>query len=213
VGFAIGALLAKAKMSKSRIACALAKFYTTIVRCTPSVVLLFIVYFGLPTLMSDKVERWMNNLPIVVFVCITFSIFIGASSSEIIRAAFESVNKGQREAGLSVGLSETQTFFHIILPQMFRQSIPNIGNTIIFLFKEGALAYTIGLRDVLGQAYFLSAKEVNVYALDMYIALTLIYWPITMILEKLFKWLEIYFTPVRKKAKEEEETIKGGVRA
>jgi len=190
IGFLIGALIAKGSLSKNKLAKFISGIYVTIVRCTPSVIMLFLVFYGLPALSGKKLQGILNNLPIVVFVIITFSIFIGASSSEIIRGAYEAVNKGQREAGLAVGLTEWQTFVSIILPQMLKNSIANIGNTVIFLFKEGALAYTIGLRDVLGQAYFLSSRDMNVYALSMYVALALIYWPITVILENIFKSIE-----------------------
>lgn len=187
-GTVIGSVIAKAKMSKSKIANFLASFYITIVRCTPSIVLLFLVYFGVPALLRDtSFGAWLNTLPTIIFVIVTYSIFIGASISEVIRGAFQVVSKGQREAGLAVGMNEFQTFASIILPQMVKAAIPNIGNTIIFLFKEGALAYTIGLHDVLGRAYFMSGRTMNVHALSMYVALTLIYWPISLLLEKLFK--------------------------
>ena len=148
--------------------------------------------------MGNGAEEGLNSLPTIVFVCVTFSLFIGASSSEIIRSAYDAVESGQREAGLSVGMSESQTFLHILLPQMVRKSIPNIGNMIIFLMKEGALAYTIGLRDVLGQAYYMSARQMNVYAIDMYLALTLIYWPLTLFIEKIFRVIGERTAPVNR---------------
>ena len=203
-GFLIGALVAKGRMSKNQIANTIAGIYLTITRCTPSIVLLFLVFYGLPAILYDSFGIDINNLDTIIFVCITFSIFLGASSSEIIRGSYEAISKGQFEAGLSVGLSETQVFIRIILPQMLRIAIPNIGNMVIFMIKEGALAYTIGLRDVLGQAYFLSAGEFNAYSLSMYIALALIYWPITIILERLFAWLEVKLTPARRKEAEVE---------
>lgn len=190
LGFLLGAVIAKGKMSRRKWVNFLAGCYVTVVRCTPSVILLFLVFYGLPAMVGEKTQKWLNQLPVVIFVILTFTIFIGASSSEIIRGAYESVNQGQREAGLSVGLTEGQTLLHIILPQMLKNSIANIGNTVIFLIKEGALAYTIGLRDVMGEAYFLSSRDVNAYALSMYLALTLIYWPLTILLEKLFHWME-----------------------
>lgn len=198
VGFAIGALIAKCRMSKSRVLKIIGILYITVTRCTPSLVLLFLVFYGLPAIFSGAVGEAMNNWPKLVFVCITFSIYIGASSSEIIRSAYQAIDKGQREAGLSVGLSGFQTFMTIILPQMFRLSIPNIGNTVIFLFKEGALGYTIGLYDVLGQAYYLNSKLMGAYSVSMYVALTVIYWVLSVILEKLFGMLEKAFTPERK---------------
>lgn len=190
-GALIGAVVAKGRLSKNRIANAIAGGYITIVRCTPSIVLLFLIYFGFPSLAQNTAfGDWLYTLPVIVFVIVTYSIFIGASFSEIIRSAYLVVNAGQREAGLAVGMTEVQTFVTIILPQMVKAAIPNIGNTVIFLFKEGALAYTIGLKDVLGRAYFLSGKTMNVHNLSMYVALTLIYWPLSAILEKLFSVLQ-----------------------
>lgn len=190
LGFALGGLIAKGRMSRNKAISALAQGYVTLVRSTPSIILLFLVFYGLSAVTTGTFNIFLNSLPTVVFVIITFTINIGASSSEIIRSAYNSVSKGQLEAALSVGMTQLQAFNHVLLPQMFRNSIPNIGNTIIFLIKEGALAYVIGLRDVLGQAYFLSALDMNAYALDMCVALTLIYWPITAGLEKLFSVLE-----------------------
>ena len=194
-GTLIGTLIYKLKSSGYRILRMIAGLYVTIVRCTPSLVMLFLVFYGLPILAGGELGAWMEEWPILTFVCITFSVFIGASSSEVIRAALEAVPSGQREAGLSVGLSGVQTFIHVTLPQMLKNAMPNIGNTVILLIKEGALAYTIGLRDVLGQAYYLSGREMNAYAVSMYIALTLIYWPLTIILERLFAWFERILTP------------------
>lgn len=195
LGLVIGAIVCKGKMSKHRIFRVLASVYVSITRCTPSIVLLFLVFYGLPAILFDSFGIDINGIDTVFFVCITFSIFLGASSSEIIRGAYEAVSKGQFEAGLSVGLSEFQTFIRIILPQMLKFAMPNIGNMVIFMFKEGALCYTIGLRDVLGEAYFLSSKDFNAYSLSMYLSLTLIYWPITIILEKLFAYFEVRLTP------------------
>ena len=168
----------------------LAQGYITLVRSTPSIILLFLVFYGLSAVTTGRMNRLVNSMPTVVFVIITFTINIGSSSAEIIRSAYNSINKGQMEAALSVGMTSVQAFTNVILPQMVKNSIPNIGNTVIFLIKEGALAYIIGLRDVLGQAYFLAARDLNAYALDMCIALTLVYWPITVGLEKFFSILE-----------------------
>ncbi len=199
IGTLIGSLIYRLKNSKYRIFRLIASLYVTVVRCTPSLVMLFLVFYGLPVLAGGEVGAWMEELPTLVFVCITFSIFIGASSSEVIRAALSAVPKGQAEAGLSVGMSNAQSFVHILLPQMLRNAMPNIGNTVILLIKEGALAYTIGLRDVMGQAYYLSGREMNAYAVSMYIALTLIYWPLTIILERLFAYIEHALTPWERK--------------
>ncbi len=197
-GFAIGALIAKCRMSKYKLWKVIGTLYITVTRCTPALVLLFLVYYGLPAICSGTIGDEMNNWPKLVFVCITFSIYIGAASSEIIRSAYQAIDRGQTEAGLSVGLSRFQTFILIIFPQMFRLSIPNIGNMVIYLFKEGTLGYTIGLYDVLGQAYYLNSKLMGAYSVSMYVALTIIYWGLSVMLEKLFGMFEKLFTPETK---------------
>ena len=189
-GFALGGIIAKGRMSKHKVISSLAQGYITLVRSTPSIILLFLVFYGLSAVTTGRMNRLVNSMPTVVFVIITFTINIGSSSAEIIRSAYNSISKGQMEAALSVGMTSVQAFTNVIFPQMVKNSIPNIGNTVIFLIKEGTLAYIIGLRDVLGQAYFLAARDLNAYALDMCIALTLVYWPITVGLEKLFSILE-----------------------
>ena len=198
-GTIIGAGIYRLKISKHAVLRAIGSFYVTIVRCTPSLIMLFLVFYGLPVIVGGELGEKLETLPALTFVCITFSIYIGASSSEVIRGALSAVPEGQNEAGLSVGLSSLQSFRHVILPQMMRSAMPNIGNTVILLIKEGALAYTIGLHDVLGEAYYLSGREMNAYAVSMYIALTLIYWPLTIILERLFAYLEHVLTPWERK--------------
>ena len=211
IGFMIGAGIVCLRKSKIKLLSAIGALYVTVIRCTPSIVLLFLVFYGLPAILGGEMGEALNRMPTIFFVCVTFSLFIGASSSEIIRSAYEAIQSGQREAGLSVGMSELQTFWVILLPQMVRKSIPNIGNMLIFLMKEGALAYTIGLRDVLGQAYYLSARNMNAYAIDMYIALTFIYWPLTLIIEKIFRMIEKKMEPVNKKRRAVQKAERGTV--
>jgi L-cystine transport system permease protein len=107
--------------------------------------------------------------------------------SEIIRTAYLSVPKGQYEAAVMVGLTPVTAIRRIIFPQGFIVALPNLGNIFIFMLKEGALAYTIGLHDVLGRGMYLSGLKANIYNFELYLALTLIYWPLTFILEKIFK--------------------------
>lgn len=188
-GFLIGIIIAKLNMSKHKISRFFAQLYITLTRCTPPLVLLFLTYYGLPTFLRNSGLK-IGKVEPLPFVCLTFSIFVGSSASEIIRSAIETVGKSQKEAGLAVGIGEFETFLIIILPQMFKVAIPNIGNTIIYLFKEGSLAYTIGLHDVLGKVLFTSSGERNLYLLEAYLALTLIYWPVSVIIQKLFTSLE-----------------------
>ena len=129
----------------------------------------------------------MSAVSTLVYVIVTFSLLLGSSMSEIIRTAYLSVPKGQYEAAVMVGLTPVTAIRRIIFPQGFIVALPNLGNIFIFMLKEGALAYTIGLHDVLGRGMYLSGLKANIYNFELYLALTLIYWPLTFILEKLFK--------------------------
>ena len=186
-GLLIGLGIAALRLSKSRVFRGIGSVYVTILRSVPSIVLLFIIYYGLPLWFRNRFGIDMSDVSTLVYVIVTFSLLLGSSMSEIIRTAYLSVPKGQYEAAVMVGLTPVQAIRRIIFPQGFIVALPNFGNIFIFMLKEGALAYTIGLHDVLGRGMYLSGLKANVYNLELYVALTLIYWPCTFILEKIFK--------------------------
>jgi L-cystine transport system permease protein len=189
-GSILGLALATAKLGKIKILKQLAIGYTTIMRCTPSIVLLFMIFYGLPMLLRSTFLINIDGWNTVVFVEITFSLFLGASLSEVMSSAYQAIDKGQYEAAVSVGLSGFQAFLTILLPQAFAVAIPNMGNTILFLLKEGALGYIIGLIDVMGKAYLINGSEMGAHVLQVYFALSCIYWPLSIGIEKLFQFLE-----------------------
>jgi L-cystine transport system permease protein len=109
---------------------------------------------------------------------------------ELLRAAWLSVDSGQREAALSAGLSEVQAFFRVTAPQAATAALPNFCNALVALMKEGALAYTIGMIDMMGRGMLIISGNYGAYGLEVYIALALIYWAMTVILEQSFRALE-----------------------
>lgn len=192
-GIFFGFVLAAMKLSKSKVAQWLANFYTTILRCTPSIVLLFLVYYGLPAL-AENIGMNLHNLNTAVFVVITFTLQFAAIMSEVIRSAYESIEKGQFEASVSVGLSPFQAYRRIIFPQALVVALPNFGNGMIALLQEGSLAYTIGLIDVVGKANLIIAANYNTHALEIFISLAVIYWTLSIVIEKGFSKLEKMFS-------------------
>ncbi len=193
-GTIFGFVLAAAKLGKNKALKRLAIGYTTVMRCTPSIVFLFLIFYGLPVLFRTTAGINIDGLGTITFVIITFTLFLGASLSEIMRSAYESVDRGQYEAAVSIGLSSIQAFREIILPQAFAVSLPNMGNTILFLLKEGALGYIIGLIDIMGKAYLINGNEMGAHILEVYLALSLIYWTLSIGIERLFKYLEGRFS-------------------
>ena len=181
-GTLLGFILAAWKLGKSSILRKLAYAFTTAMRCTPSIVLLFLVYYGLPALASILAFD-LNDLSKIFFVVTAFSLSFGNVMSEIIRSSYLAVEKGQYEAAVSVGLTRLDAFRRIILPQAAVVALPNIINSILTLLKEGSLAYTIGLIDVMGKANLLIAMNYEAHALETLLALSFIYWSISIIIE------------------------------
>ncbi len=186
-GFLIGLGIAMLRLSKNKVLNAIGSIYVTVFRSVPSVVLLFIIYYGLPMWLEESFGILMGDSDTIIYVIVTFSLLLGSSMSEIIRTSYLAVPKGQYEAAVMVGLTPLEAIKRIVFPQGFVIALPNVGNIFIFMIKEGALAYTIGLHDVLGRGMYLGGLKANVFNLELYVALTLIYWPSTFLLEKAFK--------------------------
>ncbi|GHV63245.1 amino acid ABC transporter permease [Spirochaetia bacterium] len=190
LGSALGFILARARLRPTLIPRKLSEGYTMAMRCTPSIVLLFIVYYGLPELFQALFDVDINNWYKGIFVILTLTLLFAATMSEVMRSAYQAIDKGQREAAVSIGLSETQAFFRIVLPQAVVVALPNFGNALINLMKEGALAYTIGFIDMMGQGTLIISRNYGSYGLETYIALAIIYWGLTIIIEKNFQRIE-----------------------
>lgn len=199
-GSILGMLLAWAKLSGHKVIRALADGYTYIIRCTPSIVLLFIVFYGLPKFMEAEFGIDMDNLSRAIFVIITFTLLFGVYVSEVFRSAYETVDRGQYEAAVTIGLSPEQAFFRVMLPQAAVIALPNFGNSVINLMKESALAYTIGLIDLLGRTNLIISKNYGAYGVELYVACLLIYWALSFLIEQAFLRMESYLGRGRLKA-------------
>lgn len=197
LGFLLSFLVVKQKFSNHKFWNCFADIYIHILRCTPSIVLLFIVFYGIPKFVLVLFGININFCPKIIFVIIALSLLYSAQLAEIIRSALIAVGKEQYEAALSVGLSPFQSLFRIIFPQAFVIAIPNLGNSLISLLKEGSLAYTIGLIDIMGSGNLIIARNYGAYALETYIALAVIYWTLTLIIENIFKFLQNHFSKGR----------------
>ena len=143
----------------------LARFYIWVFRGTPVLVQLFVVFFGLP-----KLGVLIDPFPCAVLV---FSINEGAYCAETMRAALESVPRGQMEAGYCVGMSYFQIMRRIVLPQAFRTAFPPLSNSLIALVKETSLAATITVSEMFMATQRIVARTYEPLAL--YIELALIY--------------------------------------
>lgn len=199
-GTLLGFLLAVGKLGKSKIARKIANSYTTILRCTPTIVLLFLVYYGIPAI-GRNFGLYLNDMNTAIFVVTAFSLQFAAIMSEVIRSAYQSVDKGQFEAAVSVGLSEAQAYRRVIFPQAFVVALPNFGNGLLALLQEGALAYTIGLIDIVGKANLIISSNYNAHTLEIFLGLAIIYWILSIMIEQFFLKLESMFSKGERKSK------------
>ena len=198
LGMALAILLFAQRQSKRRWVRAVSSGYINIIRCTPSIVLLFIVYYGIPKLALLLFGVDLNFSSKIIYVIISLSLIYGATLSEVIRSAYLALGRAQYEAALSIGLTPFQAVFRVMLPQGIVIALPNLGNSLIALFKEGSLAFTIGLIDMMGAGNLIISRNYGAYSLETYIALALIYWGVTLLIEHIFLRLEKHFSKGRR---------------
>nr|WP_319215183.1 amino acid ABC transporter permease [uncultured Trichococcus sp.] len=190
IGGMLGFLATWARISGPKWLRAIVHGYIWIIRCTPSIVMMFLVFYGLPEVLLGVFGIDINSWNRLYFVVIALSLLFSAPCSEIMRSAYSAVANVQREAALSIGLTEAQAFRRIVLPQALVSALPNLGNSFILLMKEGALAYTIGIVDIMGKGQLIIARNLGGYSIETYIALAGIYWLLTLAIEKAFKLAE-----------------------
>lgn len=190
----------------------IADIITTIGRCCPTVIMLFLVFYGLPPLLYATTGIDIEGYAPIYFVIISFTFFLGGSLSEVARSAYQSIDKGQFEAAECVGLSSFATIRRIILPQLFYLMIPNLGNTVQFLMKEGALTYLIGCIDMTGEAYLINGRTMSAYVLQVYVALALIFWAISIVVDWGFAALERKFGVGYRPVTSSSDQRSGGIR-
>ena len=127
---------------------AIARLYVTVIRGTPVVLQLFICYFVLLTSIRNTNFLGIKDTAGILVAIVTFGINSGAYVSEIIRAGILSIDKGQTEAGRSLGLSSSQTMISIVIPQAVKNIFPALCNEFIVLIKETAIVGYVGLVDI-----------------------------------------------------------------
>jgi polar amino acid transport system permease protein len=157
-----------------------ARVYVTIFRNTPLLILVYIIYFGLPDLGLTLSKN-------VAFI-FTLSLYGAAYMTEVFRAGLESIPKGIIEAGYAIGLSRFQTMMDIKLPIMFRSVLPSMGNYLISLFKDTSLSSAIAIPEI---TYI--TKKLNVQSFrtfEVWIAAALLYVITSYLMARIINLLE-----------------------
>lgn len=172
IGLVIALGVALMRISKNRLVSNIARFYISVIRGTPLLVQLFIIFYGLPSV-GLVVDPWPSAV-------VAFSLNVGGYAAEVIRAAILSVPKGQWEAAYTIRMSRSQTLVRIILPQAARVSVPPLSNTFISLVKDTSLASLILVTEL-----FRVAREIAAFSYEfmlVYLEAALIYWIFCLVL-------------------------------
>ncbi|HEV7955723.1 MAG: Cystine transport system permease protein [Microbacteriaceae bacterium] len=172
VGLVIALFVALARISGIKILSALARFYISVIRGTPLLVQLFVIFYGLPSI-GIVLDPWPSAI-------IAFSLNVGGYAAEVIRAAILSVPQGQWEAGYMVGMSRSVSLRRIILPQAARVSVPPLSNTFISLVKDTSLASLILVTELFREAQQVAAFSQQFMLL--FLEAALVYWVICLVL-------------------------------
>ncbi len=183
LGLALGLLTAVARLFAPRPLSDIARFYVWVIRGTPLLVQLFVIFYGLPSL-----GILLNAFPAAL---IGFTLNVGAYSSEIVRAAISAVPRGQWEAAYSIGMSWSQAMRRTVLPQATRVAIPPLSNTFISLVKDTSLAAAVTVPELFQAAQRIVATTYE--PLILYIEAALIYLALSSVLSSLQVRLERRF--------------------
>ena len=176
----IAVITAMIQVAKVPVLKQLVRFYIWVIRGTPLLVQLYVIFFGLPNL-----GIILEPFPTAVLV---FSINEGAYCAETVRAAIESVPQGQMEAGACVGMSWLQTMWHVVLPQAFRTAFPSLSNSLISLLKDTSLAANITVMEMFMVTQRIASRYYEHLAL--YIEVALVYLLFCTVLTRLQAFCE-----------------------
>lgn len=161
----------------------LSQLYISFFRGTPLLVQLFLLYYGLP-----QIAPVFVGLDAFAAAVIGLSLHFAAYKAESIRAAILGIDRSQREASLSIGMTEMQAMRRIILPQATRVALPSLMNYFIDMIKSTSLAFTLGVAEIMAKAQMEASSSFKFF--EAFMAVALIYWGMVLLLTQLQNWAE-----------------------
>ena len=180
-GMLIGLIVSICRLSSVKILKVLSAIYVDFIRGTPLLVQIFLIYFAIPMVFSMRVDPFAAAI-------IACSINSGAYVAEIFRAGIQSIDKGQMEAGRSLGMSWAQTMRYIIVPQAFKRVIPPLGNEFIAMLKDSSLVSVIGFEELTRRGQLIIASTYSPF--EIWLAVAFIYLAMTFVISRLVDYLE-----------------------
>ncbi|PJI07603.1 MULTISPECIES: amino acid ABC transporter permease [Clostridium] len=192
IGLVVGLVISIVKIKKVPVLSQIAGIYISFVRGTPILVQLYVVFYGIPELLTyinrSGIHVSQKGIPNLAISLIAFTLNASAYLSENIRSALNSVDKGQYEAAYSVGMTELQCLKRIVIPQALVVAVPNFSNVFLEITKDTSLAFTVMVTEIMAKA---SIQASNGYKyLEVYVDAAIIYFIVCFIFGKLFDFVE-----------------------
>ncbi len=192
LGLLLGFILAVIRMKRIPVLRQLLSFFISFIRGTPVIIQLYVTYFGIPILLK-YISLWYNveiqvaSIPPIIYAVVALAFNQSAMNAVTIQAALEAVNKGEIEAATTLGFSPVQTLFKVIVPEAVELALPSLGNTLIGLVKGTSLAFSCAIIEMTAQGKIVASRNYRYF--EAYVALAIIYWLITILLEVIIAFI------------------------
>ena len=181
IGFFLGSISGLMKISRNVFLRKIAGIYIESIRGTPMMVQVMFIYFGLPMALGMRINPMVAGI-------FAIGLNSGAYIAEIVRGSFQSIERGQTEAGRSVGLSHFQTMYYIIWPQALKRMIPALGNQFIISLKDTSILVVVGVGELTRTGQEIIAS--NFRAFEVWITVALMYLVMTLSIAKVLNYIE-----------------------
>jgi polar amino acid transport system permease protein len=186
ISLVLGLVLAIIRIKKIPVLSQLTRLYISIIRGTPLIIQILIVYYGFTLLFMNTIDDFSAaSIDLRIYAILSLGFYQASYTTEIIRGALESVNKGEIEAAQAAGMTYWQILRRIIIPEALEIALPGLVNSLISLLKGTSLIFSIGVIDMYAQAKIIAGRTFRY--LEGYVALAIIYWVLTVILEQVVK--------------------------
>ncbi len=202
LGWILGLLVGLVRRNRVPVLSQIFGVIVSFMRSVPMVILLYISYYVMPDLINQYGSNIglsinVSAIPAVVYAIFALLLNQAAYSSEVFRSAVSAVDEGQREAALSVGMTEFQCYRRIVFPQALAIALPNLSGLFVMLLKDTSLAYYVGVYEITATANLLSMPKLNF--IEAYIMTTVIYEVLSIIFNKVFALEENHLKKFRGK--------------
>lgn len=193
LGLVLALFFAIVKINRVKILYPIQAIFVSFLRGTPVLVQLMLTYYGIPLFLKYLNQQYglawnINAIPASVFAILAFAFNEAAYTSETIRAAILSVNNGEIEAAKSLGMTSSQIYKRVIIPNAAVVATPTLINTLIGLTKGTSLAFNAGIVEMFAQAQIMGGSDYRYF--ERYISVALVYWVISIIIEQIGRLLE-----------------------